>query len=69
MQRRAFQENQEYILSAGFDETEIPGLLPTIEYIPLKHKSPEDFTEVIYKKLVLSGRTVPSEKFEKVFLL
>lgn len=65
MQSRAFQENQEYILPAKFDETEIPGLLPTIGYIPLKDKSPEDFSEIICKKLVLSGRTVPSEKVRK----
>jgi len=65
MQSRAFQENQEYILPARFDETEIPGLLPTIGYIPLKDKSPTEFAEVICKKLVLSGRTVPSEKIRK----
>jgi hypothetical protein len=65
MQSRAFQENQEYILPARFDETEIPGLLPTIGYIPLKDKTPTDFSEIICKKLVLSGRTVPSEKIRK----
>lgn len=65
MQSRAFQENQEYILPARFDETEIPGLLPTIGYIPLNDKSPSDFCEVIFKKLVLSGRTIPSEQVRK----
>jgi hypothetical protein len=65
MQSRAFQENQEYILPSRFDETEIPGLLPTIGYIPLKDKSAEDFCEVIFKKLVLSGRTIPSEQVRK----
>jgi hypothetical protein len=65
MQSRAFQENQEYILPARFDETEIPGILPTIVYIPIKHKSPENFTEIICKKLILSGRTVPSENVRK----
>lgn len=65
MQSRAFQENQEYILPARFDETEIPGLLPTIGYVSLKDKSPNDFSEVIYKKLVLSGRTIPSEQVRK----
>lgn len=65
MQSRAFQENQEYILPARFDETEIPGLLPTIGYISLRDKNPEDFSEIICKKLVLSGRTVPSEKVRK----
>lgn len=65
MQSRAFQENQEYILPARFDETEIPGLLPTIGYISLDDKSPNDFCEVIFKKLVLSGRTIPSEQVRK----
>lgn len=65
MQSRAFQENQEYILPARFDETEIPGLLPTIGYITLKDKNPNDFCEVIFKKLVLSGRTIPSEQVRK----
>ena len=65
MQSRAFQENQEYILPARFDDTVIPGLLPTIGYISLVEKSPEDFCEIIIKKLVLSGRTVPSEQVRK----
>ena len=65
MQSRAFQENQEYVLPARFDGTEIPGLLPTIGYIPLADKSPIDFCEVIFKKLVLSGRTIPSEQVRK----
>lgn len=65
MQSTAFQENQEYILPARFDETEIPGLLPTIGYISLNNKSPEEFAEIICKKLILSGRTVPSENIRK----
>lgn len=65
MQSRAFQENQEYILPARFDETEIPGLLPTIGYISLNDKSASNFCEVIFKKLVLSGRTIPSEHVRK----
>lgn len=65
MQSRAFQENQEYILPARFDDTVIPGLLPTIGYISLVEKSPEDFCEIIIKKLILSGRTVPSEQVRK----
>lgn len=65
MQSRAFQENQEYILPAKFDETEIPGLLPTIGYISLKNKTPIDFSEIIFRKLVLSGRTIPSEQVRR----
>ena len=35
-QARAFKENKEYILPARFDDTEIPGLLPTIGYLSLE---------------------------------
>ena len=62
MQSRAFQENQEYILPARFDNTEIPGILSTIGYISLEEKSPEDFCGIIIKKLLLGGRTIPSEQ-------
>ncbi|SHI01811.1 hypothetical protein SAMN04488109_6819 [Chryseolinea serpens] len=65
MQSRAFQENQEYILPARFDNTEIPGMLPTIGYISLKGRTAEEFAEIICKKLVLSGRTIPSENIRK----
>jgi hypothetical protein len=65
MQSKAFQENNEYILPARFDDTEVPGLLHTVAYISLKDKSPNEFAEIIEKKLVLSGRTVPSETVRK----
>jgi len=65
MQARAFQENQEYILPARFDDTNIPGLLPTIGYISLVDLAPEKFVEIILKKLINSGRTVPSEAIRK----
>lgn len=61
MQARAFQENQEYILPARFDDTPIPGVLPTVGYISLDQRSPSSFVEVVLKKLINSGRTVPSE--------
>lgn len=61
MQARAFQESQEYILPARFDDTVIPGVLPTVGYISLVDRAPEKFVEVIHKKLINSGRTVPSE--------
>jgi hypothetical protein len=40
MQARAFQEHQEYILPARFDETPIPGVLPTVGYVSLTAKTP-----------------------------
>lgn len=48
-QARAFQEAQEYILPARFDDTEIPGVLLTIGYIDLKERSPEQLASLITK--------------------
>jgi hypothetical protein len=47
MQARAFQENQEYILPARFDDTTINGILPTTGYIDLRNKSPKEFVEIM----------------------
>jgi hypothetical protein len=60
-QARAFQESHEYILPARFDETEIPGVLPTVGYISLSGRSPEDFASIVTRKLVISGGTVPTD--------
>ncbi|NEQ55489.1 MAG: TIR domain-containing protein [Leptolyngbya sp. SIO3F4] len=51
-QARAFQESREYILPARFDDTEIPGLLPTIAYVSLSDKSPEQFADLIFRKVM-----------------
>nr|WP_315466526.1 TIR domain-containing protein [uncultured Undibacterium sp.] len=67
MQARAFQENQEYILPVRFDNTPIPGVLPTTGYIDVSSKTPEKFVEIVLQKLVNSGRTVPSESVRKSF--
>ncbi len=61
MQARAFQESSEYVLPAKFDDTEIPGVLPTTGYISLQNKTPEDLVAIIEKKLIYSGGTIPSE--------
>lgn len=61
MQARAFQEQQEYILPARFDDTQIPGVLPTVGYVSLINRTPQDFVKLIHRKLVNSGRTIPSE--------
>lgn len=65
MQARAFQESSEYILPARFDETNIPGVLPTTGYISLNDKTPEEFVSIIEKKLIYSGGTIPSENLRK----
>lgn len=66
-QAKAFQESQEYILPARFDETEIPGVLPTIGYISLSDRSPEDFASVIVRKLTGAGGSVPTKLVRKDF--
>jgi len=65
MQARAFQENSEYILPARFDSTEIPGVLSTIGFINIDNKPPEQFVDIIKRKLVNSGRTIPSEQVRR----
>jgi TIR domain len=55
-QARAFQENQEYILPARFDDTEIPGVLPTIGYINLKNFTSQQFAQIVIEKLKQVGR-------------
>lgn len=65
MQSRAFQESQEYILPVRFDDTEISGVLPTVGYIDLRVKTPEQLVEIIERKLIYSGGTIPSENLRK----
>lgn len=48
---RALQEKKEYILPARFDNTEIEGLMSTIGYMDLTQYSPEDFGQMIIKKI------------------
>jgi hypothetical protein len=48
---RALEERAEYVLPARFDDTEIPGLLPTIHYQDLKKLAPEQLGERILQKL------------------
>jgi len=50
-QARAIQQNSEYILPAKFDDTQIPGLRPTIGHIDLKKFTVEQFAEMIIKKI------------------
>lgn len=56
-QSRAISERQEYILPARFDDSEIPGVLPTTGYIDLRTTTPEELSELILAKL---GREKPS---------
>ena len=66
-QARAFQEAQEYILPARFDETEIPGVLHTVGYISLKDKHPDQLVSLIAKKIVSAGGSIPTELVRRDF--
>jgi hypothetical protein len=50
-QARALAENKEYLLPARFDETEVPGLPPTMGYVDLRANSPSTLAEMIAQKL------------------
>ena len=45
------EEKGEYILPARFDKTELPGLRPTICYVDLQFKSPNQLGDLIMQKL------------------
>ncbi len=50
-QARALNNSKEYVLPARFDDTEIEGLLPTIQYINLQNISPKKLAKIIRQKL------------------
>jgi TIR domain len=51
MQARALRENEEYILPARFDTTELPGLRETVGYVRLKNRSPKQLADLIASKI------------------
>jgi hypothetical protein len=59
-QARALQNKGEYLLPARFDNTEIPGLRPTIAYIDLSKKTPTQLAELFIMKL--HANATPSER-------
>lgn len=50
-QARAFTENKEYILPVRFDNTKIPGILPTTGYLDLKDLPASDLAHLIKQKI------------------
>ena len=50
-QARAFQSSKAYILPARFDNTEIPGVLPTVGYIDLNLYTPDQFADLVVAKI------------------
>jgi hypothetical protein len=53
-QARALSEEGEYVLPARFDNTPVPGLLPTVSYIDLSDLTPSAFAQLVEQKI---GRT------------
>ena len=51
-QAKALENKKEYILPVRFDNTEIPGLRPTIGYIDGNKYSPEELAEMIVSKCI-----------------
>lgn len=68
----AINREQEYILPARFDSAELPGLFPLVKYIDLQDRPPEDFAELIIRKMtgkgIYLGPYTPTEapKIQKV---
>ena len=50
-QARALRENEEYILPVRFDDTDIPGLRPTVSYIDARFTTPDQLVDLILQKL------------------
>jgi len=50
-QARAMAEKREYILPARFDDSEIPGILPTTGYVNLSEHSPEQLAQLVKRKI------------------
>lgn len=50
-QARAFAESEEYLLPVRFDDTEIPGIHPTVGYIDLKEVTPAELAAMIKEKV------------------
>lgn len=50
---RAVQEKQEFVLPARFDDTELPGLLPSVAFIDLRGETPESFASKVARKVML----------------
>lgn len=49
-QARTFEEKSEYILPVRFDDTEVPGMLPTIGYIEATTREPAELALMIANK-------------------
>ena len=50
-QARAFEESQEYILPVRLDDTEIPGIPPTVGYLDLREINIDEVYRILVEKL------------------
>jgi hypothetical protein len=48
---RSIESMDEYILPIRFDDSEVPGLIPTIKYLNAKEKTPEQIADMFMEKL------------------
>jgi WD40 repeat protein len=48
---RSIESMGEYILPIRFDDSEVPGLIPTIKYLNAKEKTPEQIADMFMEKL------------------
>lgn len=48
---RAIEEKGPYILPVRFDDTELPGLLPTVSYLDARRMRPEEIVQSLLQKL------------------
>jgi hypothetical protein len=48
---RSITSNEEYILPARFDDTDIDGIRPTLGFVDLRKYKPKDFAHLVLKKL------------------
>jgi hypothetical protein len=61
-QARAFKEQGDYILPIRLDETEIPGLLPTLAYLSWPPETAESIADAILEKLGKPVQNFPVTK-------
>lgn len=63
-QARTLNELGPYLLPVRFDDSELPGLQPTVGYIDARHIAPTRLAEIIKQKVTSArGITVPKPKF------
>jgi hypothetical protein len=56
---RAVRERREYVLSARFDDTPLPGLLAGLVAVDLRGRSPQEFADLVAAKLAALAAALP----------